>query len=217
VKGFTLVEVLIGLVLFSFILTALSSSFYGASRAWKASGRGQQDNDTRRLGDAFLRRTLQQTVPLVVIDGQNRRLLFSGSPDHLTLVAPLPAHAGGAGLYRLDLAVAETAEGRSALMLRYRQVAGHVYSENIEDASGKSLTLLPGVTAVHFSYFGAAKANVPPTWTDSWRDADRLPQFVRIDFTPVDPSRFWPSLVIPLRVRAVRGQPEFVLYASHSG
>lgn len=212
--GFTLVEVLIGLVLFSLILTALTSSFYGASRAWTASNRGDQNNETKRMGDGFLRRTLQQTVPLTVIDGSKRQLLFTGSSDHLTFAAPLPAHTGSAGLYVLNLKIGETTDGKSGLMLTYDALAGRNNIPDVDNPSGKTLILLPGIAAVHFMYFGAAKVNAPPEWTDTWRDQDVLPEYVRVDLTAAEPLSAWPSLIVPLRVRVARGEPEFVLYTA---
>ena len=90
-EGFTLLEVLVALTLFSFILIMLYGSLYSTGRSWQASEVQAQGNDDKRLILSFIRRQIEQVAPVLQVDEKENRLLFKGDQAALQFVSNLPA------------------------------------------------------------------------------------------------------------------------------
>ena len=68
VTGFTLVEILIAMTLFSFTLVLIFSALYSTSRTWQISNRQIDTNDEQRLELAFILKQISKAIPLHLID-----------------------------------------------------------------------------------------------------------------------------------------------------
>jgi len=211
-SGFTLVEVLVAMTLFSLILTGLFGSLYASGRSWASAESRMVLNDQRRLVTTFVRQRIEQAVPLRVTSGNESRMLFRGSTDELDFVAPLPAHSGGAGLHYLKLRVRTVADGRRALMLDYVPVANTNFEQDLDDPRADSVELATELRSVEVSYYGSQERDAPPRWHDTWQTADALPEFVRLRFDADAEQSSWPELLIPIRARDVRGQNQFMIF-----
>jgi general secretion pathway protein J len=211
-SGFTLVEVLVAMTLFSLILTGLFGSLYASGRSWESAESRMVLNDQRRLVTTFVRQRIEQAVPLRIAGREEPRMLFRGGADELDFVAPLPAHSGGAGLHQLKLRVRTVVEGRRALILDYVPVAGTDAQQRLDDQNAKSVEVATELQSVEFAYHGSREPDVPPRWHDTWQDADVLPEFVRLRFNVDRDQSSWPELLIPIRAREVRGQNQFMIF-----
>ena len=110
VRGFTLVELLIALVLVSFITLILFSALRLATRAWDGVDRASEHTAELRIARGFIERMLAQLRPTrVMVDAQEVEV-FSGTADGIELVAPLSEHVGISGLYVLRLTLSEQGE-----------------------------------------------------------------------------------------------------------
>lgn len=211
-RGFTLVEVLIALTILSLMLGTLFGSLRVTSRSWAAAAGRADVNESMRLGMDFLRRGIEQAVPLRNTGDEGERLLFIGSPGRLQFVSPLPAHTGGAVLYWLMLEW-RAADGKQGdLVLRYRplhQMRAPVGDAGTETDFVEEVSVLEDLGAVAFRYYGRPRAGDPPDWHDHWRNASRLPELVRIDLTPASSRVSWPALVVAPRVDDQPGRGPF--------
>lgn len=210
-NGFTLVEVLIGLTLFGLILLMLYSNLYTSTRTWETSDRQSEKNDDIRLVLSFLRRQINQTVPILYMDEGKNRSLFTGGRDAMEFVSRLPAHRGGGGLHLVKLFVAAAGDG-GVLLFKYLPLNADL--EAIDDETNKmvkSVELLKGIKDIQLAYYGRAKDDNDPAWHDEWNNPDQLPLLIRLQIDADDPDEFWPELLISVPAQMERGQPQLAL------
>lgn len=196
-KGFTLVELLIGMVLLGLIFTLLFGGLRLGSRSWDGGAERAEASAQLRAVQGFLRRKLGQALPLTWQTGAGTRLAFEGTPETLKFAAPLSAHAGGGGLYLLGLAL-EQGETGQRLILK-RAPADHEAADFSALEQGEQSVLAEQVKSMAVAYFGAASAGEAPEWQDRWEDTQRLPLLVRIR-VELDGGRIWPDFVAPIVV-----------------
>ena len=183
--GFTLLELLVGLVVLGFILAGLGGGVrYGLraadTQARLSAGRGELD-----AVDRTLRRMIEQADPGSAQGGP----LFHGAPGRLVLTSALPA---AATVRQADLALGVDAAHR--LVLRWTP---HLHAVRFGPApAAEEAELLRGVDRLELSY-----------WSGGWRtvwEEQALPGLVRVRivFPPGD-ARHWPDIVAaPMRLRA---------------
>jgi len=212
--GFTLVEVLIALTLFSFILILLFSSLYSASRSWQAGAQLVDGNDDLRLVTSFIRKHLTQTVPLIYVDKKNNPILFKGETDAIHFVSRLPSHRGGGGLHLLSFMITRQ-DLRKDLTLKYQPVNPDIdFFNNLDSDDIKTLTLIENIEDIELSYYGGEAKGEDPSWNDEWENKKRLPDLVRIQITKADSGQYWPELLISISAQTARGQPQLSLTPS---
>lgn len=209
--GFTLVEILIALALFSVTLLFVFNALYTSNRSWLASERQIEANEEQRLVMTFIKRQLSQVVPLLQLDGRSNNLIFKGERNELRFVSALPAHRGGGGLYLLTL------QADKNLTLYYQIVTTDISLEiELDDEKIKSQDLISDIDKIEFSYFGSEQPNETPAWHERWEDQKRLPDLISMRITGKDDSDFWPEVLIPVRVQVSRGEPQFTMHNKKS-
>ncbi len=196
-KGFTLLELLIGMVLLGMILTLLFGGLRLGSRSWDSGDKRADDSTQLRAIQSFMRRELSQAYPLRWKKEADARLAFAGASDALRFVAPLPAQASGGGLYLLGLEL-ENWEGGQRLIMK-RALPSPAAKDFTSLEQGEKSVLADNVEKMSISYFGGATPESEPGWQGKWDDLLRLPLLVRIRVKLSD-GRDWPDLVVPLIV-----------------
>jgi general secretion pathway protein J len=195
--GFTLIEVLIGATLLAIMMTLLTSALFTMTRSARAGESRLEQIDSGQLVHAFLRRQLENAVPLTErVDG-NERVLFEGRPDRLSFVGHLPIVEGG-GLQFVEL----TARG-DTFSMRYRDAWPDAPFAS-RSADQQHRPLLRDVRRVRWRYFGAADDESVARWTDEWLDHDRLPELIRAEIEHDDESIT--AIVAEVRVRTAVAQ-----------
>lgn len=196
-KGFTLLELLIGMVLLGLILTLLFGGLRLGARSWDSGDKRADESAQLRAIQGFLRRELSQVFPLRWKKEADTRLAFVGSPEALNFVAPLPAQVSGGGLYLLGLELEKGEQGE--LLVMKRAVVNPAAKDFSELAAGEKSVLADEVESMAIAYFGAATAESEPGWQEKWDDPQHLPQLVRIQ-VKLKNGHEWPYLVVPLIV-----------------
>ncbi len=183
--GFTLVELLIAITLLGLISTVTYGAIWTANRSLGLVELRVKQNDGLRVAQEFLRRGLVQARTVMAIQDGRMQVVFTGTKDNLSFVAPAPlqrGHGGGLYLYRLELVDSEDVRDALALRLRHSQfVAGRVV-EAEPVAPGESI-LLDGVAELALSYYGRDEPAADADWMDEWPRTDTLPQLVRVTLT----------------------------------
>ena len=205
--GFTLLEVLVALVLISFLLLMLYGSLYAGARNWRAGEVRARENDDKRLVLSFIRRLTGEVVPMIQRDKQSARLMFRGDYTSLRFVSRLPAHHAGSGLYFLKL---ETTD--EELLLRYTPltVDKALFEEDVF-VEAELISLLGNIQTIDLDYFGRGPPDAEPAWHDEWESSNLRPELIRLSIQANEPGS-WPSMVIAVRARAVPGLPPLTLY-----
>jgi len=196
-KGFTLLELLIGMVLLGMILTLLFGGLRLGARSWDSGDKRAEDSSQLRAIQGFMRRELSQVFPLRWKNEVDTRLAFAGAPDALKFVAPLPVQVSGGGLYLLGLELEQGEEGQRLIMKRALVNPAEKDFSGLEQ--GEKSVLADRIEKMSIAYFGAATPESEPGWQEKWDDPQRLPLLVRIQVKPSD-GRDWPDLVVPLIV-----------------
>ena len=211
-KGFTLLEVLIALVLFSFILIMVYSSLYATGRNWRASEIQTQDNDDRRFILSFIRKQIEQLAPIIEADTDgNYRVIFRGDDTSVQFVSTLPMQRAGSGLFFVKLELRQ-----DQLVLKYLPLTRDktVFKEDIFIGADE-ISLIKNIDEVDLDYFGQDDSDTLPAWRDDWHVTERLPNLMRFRIVTGSHNP-WPELVIAIRSRADHKQSQLAIYPEES-
>ena len=192
--GFTLLELVVAITLMGLVLVLLYSGLRLGLNGWDSGERRAEATQRLRLVQDFLRRQLLQSLTVYQMEGpgpqQTRTVAFRGDAETVEFVAPMLAHLGQGGLYRLRL---ETRDGQ--LLLRWRPYL----PTDAQAGEERETVLLEGVTAVEWGYFGAEVEQnnpQPPRWRSEWANPERRPLLVRLNLNLRGAP--WPDLVVAL-------------------
>ena len=199
--GFTLLELLVAMTLLGLIGAMAAGGFRFGLAAWeRGSETGMAATEASQALKA-VRRLLDgaRPIPLRAQVDQEPAILFTGTPDHVTFAAPLPAAVAPPGDFLVELRLAG-----DQLMLRATPL-GH--ASPTLDTESLSAVLVEGLSGARFRYFGPVpvgngEAEIPPMrWQPVWAGRTVLPRLVALDLDWADNT--------PLAQHAAR-QPGFV-------
>jgi general secretion pathway protein J len=196
--GFTLVEVLVALVLFSFLSVALFGSVRVGATAWTRATAHAGESDQSIQAQGYLRHLIENAYPFYVSGAQgNRYVVFDGNESHLSFLSVTPLALGRGGRSRVDLLVAHQ-DDHIDLMLESEPELS-----TIRQTEKTRQPLLRGASLVTFCYFGKLPADGTAKWHRDWTAQVELPRLVRIAvrFNASD-GRDWPDVVVAPRIAA---------------
>jgi general secretion pathway protein J len=188
--GFTLVELIIGLLLLGFLSVLMLSGFEVTVSAWHRVDSHGAAGRARQAAEAQLRRVLAQAAPLPVVDAFGGQSVdFAGREQMLSFLAPLPERFGARVIvrYRLDR------DGKE-LRLAWSLPDG----EAVESADDRPPTvLLDDLSSLAISYFGLDDPAEPPHWQQHWENRTVLPALIKIELAETNvETAGWPDLVV---------------------
>jgi general secretion pathway protein J len=198
-RGFTLLELIIGLALLGMMLLLLFGALRLASRSWDAGEKRLTEAGDRAQVAAFLRRTLAAAYPyqFKVLDAPP--LAFHGMPDRLLFAGRVPTRQGIAGVHLIQLDM-EGNGGAGKLTVRWR-VPNPGASDFSSLDGAEPVVLMQGVTALRFAYFGSPEGTGEPRWHDTWESAREMPSLIALRLTP-EKGAAWPELFASPKVGA---------------
>ncbi len=213
-QGFTLIEIMVAMVILSMIMLLLFSSLFTANKYWKIGENRIEKNDEVRLVSSFIRKQISQTVPMLWIDDNKRKLLFEGKHNELFFTSTLPSHRGGGGIHSLTLKVIQI-DNKNQLGMTYSLLIPDVipFSGNADDDE-QFVTIANDIDSIHLSYFGKEENDENPGWFDVWKNDNFLPQLVRIQISSHGETTVWPVIEIPIKANYVNGRSEFMIQAN---
>nr|BAL55707.1 general secretory pathway protein J [uncultured Gammaproteobacteria bacterium] len=195
-RGFTLLEVLIAVALFSLMLALVFSALQMARRVWEAGEVRAEQIGGRLALERFLRHVLGQAR---VWRGSAGSPSFglNGSASQLEFVAFLEHAAGARGLNRFTLYLAPKHPRGQDLRVRVARADGTM-PEGEEEA--RDQVLLEDVAAVRFAYWQEGNGG-PGEWVDRW-EGTVLPKAVWVEVERRGES--WPPYIVPLTIQTAR-------------
>ncbi|RPH96994.1 MAG: prepilin-type N-terminal cleavage/methylation domain-containing protein [Lysobacterales bacterium] len=197
--GFTLVELLLALGLMSMLL---AMAYGGLRAATRAADRGQtilQDSGRIRMAHQFVRKQLNQMMPLVFAESEDRteRSVFLGSADRIRFVAPMPGYLGFGGPQVQELAIVQGDDGLE-LVLSHALLQG--FEEQLLYES-LPIPLLDKIERAEFSFLARDENGELMGWTTSWTEIGTLPESVALEVEFVEDVYIkWPLLTASVRV-----------------
>lgn len=209
-RGFTLLELLIGLVLMGFILTLLFSGFRLATTTWTTIETRVGRSSDEQAGLALIRRLLGSIQPLRWRRQIQQPLSFSGQAKRLSTVSLL-TESVGLRLIELSIEPQDASTDvdsndstRRGLKLVLRENSLD-YEADVFDAGVSGVTghlLIGSIDTATFSYFGAEARGKPATWHKDWTNQERLPTLIRLYINRVDTSPI--DLIVETKVTGDR-------------
>ncbi|MGH8550601.1 MAG: prepilin-type N-terminal cleavage/methylation domain-containing protein [Methylococcales bacterium] len=201
-NGFTLLEILIGLVLLSIMMTLLFGSIRMGARIWNAGEERAAQLDRMLVVENFLRQSLLTARPVMdEFSGEEPVFSFSGTRDSIQFVADLPGSARRGGLHQFNLELVE--EGDSSVLIAKLKAFYPTLSG--ADAAIEDVRLVSGVDRFTLSYFGSDEFDLEASgsrWTDDWKDKVFMPALIKLVIRMKDGSE-WPPLIVSPKLAAL--------------
>ncbi|MGE5269917.1 MAG: prepilin-type N-terminal cleavage/methylation domain-containing protein [Thiohalocapsa sp.] len=199
-RGFTLIEVLIGVTLLAMLATLIATGTHFSGRAWNAAERQTGEVHDMEAVEALLRRTIAQAHPaFATADPADMTITFTGGKDSLSLVAAQPGSLGNGPWVQEHFYLARSGKSR-ALFLSWRPDAPAT------GAAPAGTMVLDHVGALWFAYFGQPAPGEAAMWLEQWVGRDRLPELVRVVIERDGAAfRKWPEFVIATRISGNAG------------
>jgi general secretion pathway protein J len=184
--GFTLVELLIALVLLSFVFLLLASGLKFGTNVWSRQNKELSNNVEIHAAQDFLRRVLSEARPVMIEadPARARHVFFEGSNNSIRFIAPMPGHLGMGGFYELTIYLAEGDQSGNRIELSWR------------------ISLMSGVRELQFAYFGyRGQQNEPARWYNDWQGLQFIPSLIRVQTKLSEGD--WPDLVVAPMVQSI--------------
>jgi general secretion pathway protein J len=197
--GFTLVELLVALALFSLLATLLFDNVRFGLHAWQHGSAHADNFEHTMVSQDLLRRLIGNVYPMFVADGGAQpRIDFDGTKEAVRFLGNAPTVISGGGRFRFKVFVEQQQSRKDLIMSATPELA------DPQDFSMSTRTLLlSDIDRAEISYFGDAGSERTAQWVDSWTQHSDMPRLVRIRivFRPED-TRLWPELLIAPRIAA---------------
>ncbi len=183
-EGFTLIELLVSMTLLGFVFVILFGGLRFGSRAWEKSNGETDATDTVRVVQSLIRNEIARACPRRISAGDSTaapRVVFTGTEEALSFLAPAPVSSGLAGCARLALAVLP--DGREErLVLRI--------GTGDQPSSVRETDLIKHARSIALAYLDKDTG-----WRAGWSDERDLPALVRVRVRfPDGDARVWPEL-----------------------
>lgn len=202
-RGFTLIEVLIGITLLGVMVTLLFASLRIAAESWHAGEDKIAGVNQKAVVYQFFKRHLSTIRPLTLLeDAENPgadggQIAFQGLPQRLRFAAALPAASLRKGLQVFTIEI----DPRQSTTL---QVALKPYQPSDDESAqiDPPVILLKHVEHFRLSYFGKREDEDDARWHEEWASMEALPSLIKVVIELEDHS-YWPEMVFPLKINAV--------------
>lgn len=180
--GFTLLEMVVALAVFGFLLAGLSQTVRFGLTAWRQDIRLSDRKTDLEAVDRSLRSIVENLSP----GDDGARPAIDGSADRLTGVTRL--HVPGSGLMPVRIEAGVAVSG-NRLVLRWRP---YHHAQTLAPVPAPQETeLLSGVVRLGIAYWQPSGV-----WVSAWREPD-LPALIRFRVTLAgEGAPRWPDIVV---------------------
>jgi general secretion pathway protein J len=201
-RGFTLLELMIGLGLLGLIMILIFAGMQLTFRGWDTAEAASEKANRMRLVQALLARELAAVFPYRWKTSVDMKLAFVGAADSLRFVSSTPPRAGQRGLNLVELFLDRS--GRDVRLLMRRQIPAREQRDFEPLEHEDSVVLLDHLEGAAFEFFGSDTPAGKSSWRDRWEDPQRLPRLVRVSLRSQG-SPPWPDVVVALQVNERAG------------
>lgn len=196
-RGFSLIEVLLATVL---LATGMALAFATLRSATVATERAEamaQRSERLRAVQAFLRRQVENALPLPYefIEGTGDATLFECDGDTLSLVAPMPGYLSRGGPYLQTFRLVRGAQG---MRLEFEHQL--MTPDGPLDNEREPEILLDGIAEGEFETRTLDDDGEPGEWRKRWDRPAQIPRLVRLRLRMSDERAHWPTLVAAPRL-----------------
>ncbi|MEW8505135.1 MAG: prepilin-type N-terminal cleavage/methylation domain-containing protein [Candidatus Thiodiazotropha sp.] len=178
--GFTLLEVMVALLLLAIIMTASVSMLFVNLKGWDGLNAHSDAVLHEHLIQKRVAAMIQQLIPLVWRDRNQRLLAMRGESGQFQFVSKSPQQYSSGGLFEYLLVEETSAQEGLSLVLYFTPLDPNATQLSLPENGGRRV-LMQGLDALAFSYFGSKQDKEEVAWHDSWEaNSARYPDLVRL-------------------------------------
>ncbi len=199
-RGFTLLELLVSLMVFAVVVALVYGTVRIGSRSWQAGATRIEEADALRIGWSFVQRALSNSRPEPSLMPDSSGLHFIGSPSSVEFVADLPAQLGVGGLHVLSLQLdGQDGAGPSRLLLRRARLRRQGDADNGTAGAGRSGGDCAGrgrdrAVDPLLRHDRRGRGGGGRRWHAQWQQQPNLPTLVMVT-VQLEGGMHWPLLV----------------------
>ncbi len=198
-RGFTLLEIMVGLLISSLIMVSLSMAVRSINRGFDQAAASFERQGTIATGLHVVAQDISRIErPFDNLENPTR-FLFTGTPGEIVYVLAERPGNNPAGLYWVRL-LARVSDGATELV-RMRAPFTQPGAEPAAITWGDEVVLFRGRAGIEFSY-RAPRAKLR-SWANSWQAVNMLPGQIKIEITDTATGRLLvPGFVATLKIGA---------------
>jgi general secretion pathway protein J len=199
-RGFTLVELLVGMSVVAITLALAGAGLRVVSRDWDRNARRIDNQDMLARTFDLLQRDAAAAQRVVATLSDKSWFVFSGQPGSVSFVVLEPPYPTPSGAYFVNYAFGE--RNGAAELIRARAP----FSQNMMRFPGATpanrVVLMSGNFQYSFSY-GQLTAGGRTVWHGAWTYEDRLPDLIQLLIADGDTGEaVAPPIIVRLRADA---------------
>jgi len=207
--GFTLIEVLLAVGLMA---TIMALAYGGLRASTRAAHNGEEkiaQVQNMRMVHQFIRRQLNQVLPLAYVSDAQDRITFEGENDSITFVGSMPGYLGFGGPQVQSLSFEPGEQGLN-LVLRHLPLAA---SDDGALQNTEAVVLLEGVERGQFSFLGRDELGELGEWESYWEEVETPPESISLEIDLNEELQLtWPVLTASRQVAFSAGQVQAANY-----
>ena len=217
-KGFTLVEVMITMTIFGFILLIIFGGFRLSYSAWERGDSNKEDLQRRRIISQLISQQIKSIVPyrIKTEKAEGDYLAFQGKSQSLKFVSALPIRTKRPEGFVYAIYVLK--EGRF-IFYEQRALNRNFFEEETKEEM--KISLLDGISNIRFEYYREAdkEKNLMGEWVEEWdaKEEKKLPKLLRMTISFKNGDGKKEETSIQLMVSIPAHQPEEVIAAFPGG
>lgn len=187
--GFTLIEVIVTLTVFGFILLIIFGAFRLGLSAWERGESTREEYQKVRTINQLISRQIKSIVPYKIKTkkAEGDYLAFEGKTDSLKFVSAFPIRnkQPEGFVYAIYEFKEGEKEGGSLILYEQRALNKDFFEETPKEESG--VALFEGISKVQFEYYreGDPEKNRTEEWVKEWnaKEEKELPKALRLIIT----------------------------------
>ena len=185
-SGFTLIEVVIALAVFGFVLVGLAQSLRFGMAARGVEDRLAENAAQLERMDRVLRRLIEQASPPASTDDKP----FAGEEHRLTMMTLLPDEPQTRPVRHAQVAIG--VDDRHRLVLRWKPHPNALAIGPVPPL--QEIVLAEGIERIDLAYHASVADG--GKWSKTWTDAP-LPVVVQVHFVLPGGKHRWPDMQVP--------------------
>jgi len=191
-RGFTLIEVLIAMTLFTIMMVLAFNAFSLGNKSWASMGSRSQRMHQIDMVYRFINQNLSTVGGLSVEDLPPDSAQFSGTEDGFSFIGQLKHNPDRKGWHEFTLAFNPNV-GVLTVSIRpfYPRFNGH-------DLPSETVILVNDITDFTVHYAAGLDSETQSLWRDQWQ-TQWLPKAVKLQLASKD-GRYWPEWVFAIKI-----------------
>lgn len=196
-KGFTLLELMISMTIFSVIVLIIFGAMRLGYRSIEKAEKTTEFLERMRTTLNIIDSQFQSQIPLTYEENGEKKLYFVGQKESVQFSSNYSVWSGQRGYVKVMYNVEQDANGRIAL---------YVTENTISIDNSRKTMLLQGFEGISFQYFFKDPLNEAGEWRNEWTETLSLPDKVAINI--FDRSRkVSMNMLIELRNKYLQSVP----------